>query len=228
VETLLSDRESTPGSLPGLSDVEPYRPPPSSSSSSAKSSKSAARAPVLGDFDARYLGVLDDFDELEDIEPGSLTVSRIEGDWNRAGTFTKAWVGQLTVPSLTSAGRPSLTSHQLGSVPSQATESVSKIGVPGALSCMGGRGPGRIAPPGQIRPHHLSGLGIPGHAGTGAVGQAVGDRRRDLGTIPGGHFSSDPGYQRGQYLSTEDQNMPRSNSFMGSISSMFGRKGGYL
>ena len=44
----------------------------------------------------------------------------------------------------------------------------------------------------------------------------------------GGHFSSDPGYQRGQYLSTEDQNMPRSNSFMGSISSMFGRKGGYL
>ena len=45
-----------------------------------------------------------------------------EGDWNRAGTFTKAWVGQLTVPSLTSAGRPSLTSHQLGSVPSQATE----------------------------------------------------------------------------------------------------------
>ena len=29
----------------------------------------------LSDFDARYLGALDDFDELEEIEPGSLTIN---------------------------------------------------------------------------------------------------------------------------------------------------------
>ena len=35
------------------------------------------------------------------------------------------------------------------------------------------------------RPLLTLGLGIPGHAGTGAVGQAVRNRRNDLGTIPG-------------------------------------------
>ena len=67
IENAFSDRESTPGSLPGLE---------------LRSSKSSSKRPTmtksqscLSDFDARYLGALDDFDELEDIEPGSLTMN---------------------------------------------------------------------------------------------------------------------------------------------------------
>lgn len=58
---------------------------------------------------------------------------------------------------------------------------------------MGGRGPGRIMAPGEIKPHHLSGLGVPANPGSGAIRQASAStrqnarnaRRRDLGTIPG-------------------------------------------
>ncbi len=55
---------------------------------------------------------------------------------------------------------------------------------------MGGRGPGRIMAPGEIKPHHLSGLGVPAHPGSGAVRHRAAanrrsTRRKDLGTIPG-------------------------------------------
>ena len=57
------------GSLPSLSAVEGYQ------SSKKKKKKETDLPRVLSDFDARYLGALDDFDELEDIEPGSLTLN---------------------------------------------------------------------------------------------------------------------------------------------------------
>ena len=53
----LPGREQTPASLPALSALRP------------------APNPGLSDFDARYLGALDDFDELEDITPGLLTLT---------------------------------------------------------------------------------------------------------------------------------------------------------
>ena len=49
------------------------------SSSSLKRKEKMPR--VLSDFDARYLGALDDFDELEDIEPGSLTLNNKGNLW---------------------------------------------------------------------------------------------------------------------------------------------------
>ena len=53
------------GSLPSLSIVRGEEP----------TKKKESKPPILSDFDARYLGALDDFDELEDIEPGCLTLS---------------------------------------------------------------------------------------------------------------------------------------------------------
>ena len=54
----------TLGSLPSLSIV----------SGEETTAKKGSQPPILSDFDARYLGALDDFDELEDIEPGCLTL----------------------------------------------------------------------------------------------------------------------------------------------------------
>ena len=68
IENILSDRESTPGSLPGL-ELEGF------ACSTAKKPTLTKSQSCLSDFDARYLGALDDFDELEEIEPGSLTVN---------------------------------------------------------------------------------------------------------------------------------------------------------
>ena len=63
-------------------------------------------------------------------------------------------------------------------------------------------------------------MGVPGHAGTGAVEHAVGARRGDLGTIPGAGDNAHQEY---------GGEMPRSESFVGSLTSLFfGRKGGLL
>ena len=105
VDTFLSDRESTPGSLPSLegyhnptdlsdhrrrsetsktfsssaskSTVRQVREDSHNSSSVGLGERGASVGPQgwLSDFDARYLGALDDFDELEDIEPGFLTTT---------------------------------------------------------------------------------------------------------------------------------------------------------
>ena len=40
-----------------------------------RSKPKGTKPTILSDFDARYLGALDDFDELEEIEPGCLTKS---------------------------------------------------------------------------------------------------------------------------------------------------------
>jgi hypothetical protein len=42
----------------------------------------------LSDFDARYLGALDDFDELEDIEPGFLTIRGTNNEMHVTHTGT--------------------------------------------------------------------------------------------------------------------------------------------
>ncbi len=41
----------------------------------------------------------------------------IAGSWNENEDYTAAWIGQLTLPSYTVAGRPAMDSTQLGKVP---------------------------------------------------------------------------------------------------------------
>ncbi len=82
LETFLSDRESTPGSLPSLEgyNVAADRGRSKTASTTVRSVREDSAGNIgaggwLSDFDARYLGALDDFDELEDIEPGFLTTT---------------------------------------------------------------------------------------------------------------------------------------------------------
>jgi hypothetical protein len=78
LETFLSDRESTPGSLPSLEgyNVAADRGRSKTASTTVRQVREESTgAGWLSDFDARYLGALDDFDELEDIEPGFLTTT---------------------------------------------------------------------------------------------------------------------------------------------------------
>ena len=201
VENILSEKEGTPLSMPSLSAL---------SSGNKPSKKKGPPVPMgLSDFDARYLGALDDFDELKDITPGTLTLtSEAPRD---PMDYTEEWIGQLTVPSFSSLGRPSLNSVELGKVP--AHEEVPH-GPAFASPRLGGRGPGRIVSPGEARPL----LGVPGRPGTGALGS----KRGDLGTIPG--TSDETQLDR----PTENRGMVQSTSFVGSITNMFfGRKGGY-
>merc|ERR1719283_804876 len=93
------DKEGTPQSLPPLSVVD---------------SKRFDKSGSLSDFDARYLGVLDDFDELEDITPGFLTLTQSTEPPRDSAEYTKQWIGQLTVPSFSATGRPSLQKRELG------------------------------------------------------------------------------------------------------------------
>lgn len=212
IENMFSDKEGTPMSLPPLDIVE--------SKSSSEKPKSKGVISGLSDFDARYLGVLDDFDELEDITPGFLTLTRSTEPPRDSTEYTKQWIGQLTVPSFSSTGRPSLQKREFGRLPS----SDHNLKPPSELCNMGGRGPGRIVSPGEIRPNQISGLGVPGQAGTGAVGKAIGSKRHDLGTIPGIHTEDEDQIEYFQ----ENRGIPQSSSFIGSFTNMFfGRKGGY-
>merc|ERR1712172_376349 len=156
VENILSEKEGTPLSMPSLSGA-------SMSSGNKPSSKKKGPPIPMG---------LSDFDALKDITPGTLTLtSEAPRD---PMDYTEEWIGQLTVPSFSSLGRPSLNSVELGKVP--AHEEVPH-GPSFASARLGGRGPGRIVGPGESRPL----LGVPGRPGTGALGA----KRGDLGTIPG-------------------------------------------
>jgi len=211
IESMFSGKEGTPMSLPPLSTVE--------SNPSDHKTKTKIVEPGLSDFDARYLGVLDDFDELEDITPGFLTLSKSTEPPRDSVEYTKQWIGQLTVPSFSATGRPSLQKRELGKIP--LTDH--NLKPPSELCNMGGRGPGRIVSPGEMRPNQMSGLGVPGHPGTGALGQAIGSKRNDLGTIPGINSQED----QFEYFQ-ENRGIPQSSSFIGSFTNMFfGRKGGY-
>ena len=211
------DKEGTPMSLPALSTID---------EKSSKKSSSGAAAGGLSDFDALYLGVLDDYDELEEITPGMLTLTQVTEEDRDPEEYTKQWIGQLSVPSLASTGRPSLQSREFGKIP----HTDSTLPSPATAVCnFGGRGPGRIVSPGEVRPGHYGpGLGVPGHPGTGAVGLAVvGGRRRDLGTIPG-HSSEHQAVMESYQDPGAGMGMTHSTSFIGSITNMFfSRKGGY-
>ena len=194
------DKEGTPQSLPPLSVVE---------------NKRFDKSGSLSDFDVRYLGVLDDFDELEDIKPGLLTISQTQEadvplETQDPHEYTKNWIGQLSVPCMSAVGRPSLAKKELGKIPASTENFSNTVGTIGGF---GGRGPGRVVSPGEIRPYSSGlGLGVPGHPGTGAVMNALETPRPDLGTVP---CSMDP-------------NRNSSDSFIGSITNiLFSRKGGY-
>ena len=196
VESEKDEKEGTPMSLPALSII-----------GKSKSSRSSTAGPEQwSDFDARYLGVLDDYDELEEIRPGLLTLTQSTGEPRDPEEYTKQWIGQLRVPSLSATGRPSLQKAEFGKLPSS-----DPAGLRSNILCsFGGRGPGR--PGGQT-----GALGVPGRPGAGALAQALGERRGDLGKVPGLEHSQ-----------IDSVGIQQSSSFMGSLTDMFfGRKGGY-
>ena len=159
------EKETTPMSLPPLSTV-----------GKTQSARSSSAGPEKwSDFDVRYLGVLDDFDELEEIQPGLLTLTGSMECPRDPSEYTKQWIGQLSVPSLSATGRPSLQRGELGRIP-DSTVDPACLGSSSLL--VSGRGPGR--PAGQAA------LGVPGRPGAGALAQALGSQRADLGTVPGG------------------------------------------
>ena len=211
-----TEKEGTPMSLPALSTVQDKK-------ARAKSSSGPSQ---LSDFDALYVGVLDDYDELEEIQPGLLTLTQATQEDRDPVEYTKEWIGQLSVPSLSATGRPSLHKREFGKIPEADPSAVP----PGGLCSFGGRGPGRIVSPGELRPGgHQAGLGRPGRPGTGALGEALGSQRKDLGTIPGGHFeSADREMVYDGYPEQSVSGIPQSASFIGSITNiLLGRKGGY-
>merc|ERR1719219_1564850 len=196
------EKETTPMSLPPLSTVE-----------KTKSARSGSAGPEKwSDFDVRYLGVLDDFDELEEIRPGLLTLTKSMESPRDPEEYTKQWIGQLSVPSLSATGRPSLQRAELGKIPDSDPASLRS----NILCSFGGRGPGR--PGGQ------GALGVPGRPGAGALAEALGSQRADLGTVPGLELSQN----KNQDVRNTSSDIHQSASFMGSFTSMFfGRKGGY-
>lgn len=247
VDAIFSDKESTPLSMPDLTiDAMP------ANLKQISVTRGQDKVPFIGlsDFDARYLPALDDFDELADIAPGMLTLT---GEAPRdPQEYTEQWIGQLTVPSFTSLGRPSLESKEFGKVPEQQGGGGGGSGsVTPRMIGMAGRGPGRILSPSENK----AGLGVPGRPGTGALGGV----RTDLGTIPGTGVLGEKNIDLGKIaqpsvleapridLGTVPRNrdeeceddvepqqqgvtrgMVQSHSFMGSIANMFfGRKGGY-
>ena len=126
---------------------------------------------------------------LEDLEKNS-------GDgltWNsetRRGR--RSFVGQLSAPSFSVYGRPSLNPGDFGSVPTMEDDTIFKIPTAAAgVQVVGGRGPGRAISggPGEKRPQLWAGLGVPGHPGTGALAQQLegpgrSSMRPDLGSVP--------------------------------------------
>ena len=178
-------------------------------------------------------------DELEEIEPGTLTVSRgalaapklSEKSPSRSTTTGKPKktskkdsspvAGQLK-PPVAGQLKPPVASFSMFAPPDPVyNDSVKYPSVVGTnyhsgglpSSVVGGRGPGRVISPCEKRPN-LPGvaLGVPGQPGTGAL-------RSDLGFVPVTSASVNRYYRA--------QSEPEQTSFIGSIAQMFfGRKGG--
>ena len=140
------------------------------------------------------------------------------------GSGRRSFVGQLSAPSFSIYGRPSLNPSDFGSVPMTAVSpegDETKCRIPtGGASVVGGRGPGRvISGPGEKRPQLSAGFGVPGHPGTGALARQLdGSRsgvRSDLGSVPV--------TTTGALVVPTDE-----RGFIGNIASVFfgGRKGG--
>lgn len=158
-------------------------------------------------------------DELEEIEPGTLTVSRGGSD-NRARPAKQRerkepLVGQLKPPVFSVFAPPDMSPNELGKLPSVMPGTDHQKGFPPGGSSVGGRGPGRVISPCEKRPFLPGvGLGVPGQPGTGAL-------RNDLGFVPvtSATFNQNP--------RSRSSAEPESTSFIGSIAQMFfGRKGG--
>ena len=159
-------------------------------------------------------------DELEEIEPGTLTVSRGAANNKSLSDNTKKTpkkgpvAGQLKPPSLNAYAGPNLSPSKLSKLPlSMASDYRTGFPteIPGAT--VGGRGPGRVISPSEKRPNLPGmGYGVPGQPGTGAL-------RTDLGFVPTTSASVNRYYRA--------QSEPDETSFIGSIAQMFfGRKGG--
>jgi len=181
-------------------------------------------------------------DELEEIEPGTLTLSRgalaapklSEKSPSRSTTTTTSKpkktskkesspvAGQLK-PPVVGQLKPPVAGFSTFSPQSPGYNESGKyppgMGTDyhsaGGLpgSVVGGRGPGRVISPCEKRPN-LPGvaLGVPGQPGTGAL-------RSDLGFVPVTSASVNRYYRA--------QSEPEQTSFIGSIAQMFfGRKGG--
>ena len=169
-------------------------------------------------------------DELEDIEPGSLTICA--GERKEPLPISDHTVGQLSAPSFSVNGRPSLNPNELGHVPSTTGGDIysnsNRYDALGGGTAIGGRGPGRVISPGEKRPTLSGRLGVPGHPGTGALSGSL--VRPDLGYVP--TTSAKPlhvGSGVGSAVVTDYpfQSGEEEGGFIGSITSMFfGRKGG--
>ena len=202
----------------------------SSSDDSSPAPDSKYRMPhTLSDFDLRFMhnaygstahGLDQSVDELEDISPGSLTMPSLKEYSQQDPT-----VGQLSAPTFSMYGRPSLSPGDFGRVPSPGFDSLEPTGGAvsgrylGASAVVGGRGPGRvISSPGEKRPAQLLGaMGVPGQPGTGAL-----MTRPDLGSVP--VTSGAGGFGPRSPMDEQQQ-----AGFIGNIASMFfGRKGGLL
>ena len=142
-----------------------------------------------------------DFDELIDIQPGSLTFggnnsSKIPGVWNNPDNPPDLF-GQLRPPGENDA------SHS-------------------------GRGPGRVVSPGDKRPTLPGGFGVPGKTGTGALKRSdLGTIPLDM---PGTMSSSASHYNPEAKFRLHSKPSDRtSEGFIGTLTTMFfGRKGGLL
>ena len=162
-------------------------------------------------------------DELEEIEPGTLTMSRDGGGGVGAKPTAKSKksskksgpvAGQLKPPTYKPSAPPPNLNPDLGTLP-LVTGTDYRVGFPPGITgnVVGGRGPGRVISPCEKRPN-LPGVafGVPGHPGTGAL-------RTDLGFVPVTSVTANP---TNRAESETDQ-----TSFIGSIAQMFfGRKGG--
>ena len=170
-------------------------------------------------------------EDLEDIEPGSLTVGT--RDSSGVPMYPENEVGQLMAPSFATSGRPSLNRDDLGRVPcapkeASANPHTSRYNALGGGGTIGGRGPGRVIAPGEKRPTLQGALGVPGQPGTGALtGSLV---RPDLGYVPSSSVREKPlgnGAGGDNYNQYPFQNVGDDGGFVGNLTSMFfGRKGG--
>ena len=160
---------------------------------------------------------------LDDFDSGGGGGLTFHGDH---GSGRRSFVGQLSAPTFSIYGRPSLNPSDLGSVPTTAASAEAgeiEFRIPtgaGGGSVVGGRGPGRvISGPGEKRPQLSAGFGVPGHPGTGALARQLdGSRsvlRSDLGSVPATTAGS-------VAVPTDER------GFIGNIASVFfgGRKGG--
>merc|ERR1712150_414046 len=142
-----------------------------------------------------------DFDELIDIQPGSLT-------FGSTGTGSRSKIPGVWNPDLFGELRP-----------------------PGENASQSGRGPGRVVSPGDKRPTLPGGFGVPGKTGTGALKRSdLGTVPLDMAAGTMSTSISGSGYNPEAKFRLHSKPDDRSSEgFIGTLTTMFfGRKGGLL